>query len=47
MTRYLSGLCVAGLGLCGGGWLVVAAAAFGGGSEIGRASCRERVLYTV
>jgi hypothetical protein len=30
MTRYLSGLCVAGLGLCGGGWLVVAAAAFGG-----------------
>ena len=30
MTRYLSGLCVAGLGLCGGGWLIVAAAAFGG-----------------
>lgn len=30
MTRYLSGLCVAGLGLCGGGWLVVAAEAFGG-----------------
>lgn len=30
MTRYLSGLCVAGLGLCGGGWLVVAAVAFGG-----------------
>ena len=32
MTRYLSGLCVAGLGLCGGGWLVVAAVAFGGES---------------
>ena len=31
MTRYLSGLCVAGLGLCGGGWLV-AAVAFGGES---------------
>jgi hypothetical protein len=30
MSRYLSGLCVAGLGLCGGGWLVVAAVAFGG-----------------
>jgi hypothetical protein len=30
MTRYLSGLCVAGLGVCGGGWLLVAAAAFGG-----------------
>jgi hypothetical protein len=30
MTRYLSGLCVAGLGLCGGGWLLVAVAAFGG-----------------
>jgi hypothetical protein len=36
MTRYLSGLCVAGLGLCGGGWLVVAAVAFGGESA-GRA----------
>jgi hypothetical protein len=36
MTRYLSGLCVAGLGLCGGGWLVVAAMAFGGESA-GRA----------
>ena len=36
MTRYLSGLCVAGLGLCGGGWLVVAALAFGGESA-GRA----------
>jgi hypothetical protein len=32
MTRYLSGLSVAGLGLCGGGWLVVAALAFGGES---------------
>jgi hypothetical protein len=32
MTRYLSGLCVAGLGLCAGGWLVVAAVAFGGKS---------------
>src|SRR5579863_7615127 len=32
MTRYLSGLCVAALGLCGGGWLVVAALAFGGES---------------
>jgi hypothetical protein len=32
MTRYLSGLCVAGLGLCGGCWLVVAAVAFGGES---------------
>ena len=32
MSRYLSGLCVAGLGLCGGGWLVVAAVAFGGES---------------
>jgi hypothetical protein len=30
MIRYLSGLCVAGLGLCGGGWLVVAVMAFGG-----------------
>ena len=30
MSRYLSGLCVAGLGLCGGSWLVVAAVAFGG-----------------
>jgi hypothetical protein len=30
MTRYLSGLCVAGLGLCGGGWLIVATEAFGG-----------------
>jgi len=38
MTRYLSGLCVAGLGLCGGGWLVVAALAFGGesGGRAGR-----------
>jgi hypothetical protein len=32
MTRYLSGLCVAGLGLCGGGWLIVAAVALGGES---------------
>src|ERR1035438_4660715 len=32
MTRYLSGLCVAGLGLCGGGWLIVAAVVFGGES---------------
>ena len=31
MTRYLSGLCVAVLGLCGGGWLVVAGLAFAGG----------------
>ena len=30
MNRYLSGLCVAGLGLCAGGWLIVAAVAFGG-----------------
>jgi hypothetical protein len=29
MTRYLSGLCVAGLGLCAGGWLVVTTVAFG------------------
>ena len=38
MTRYLSGLCAAGLGLCGGGWLVVAALAFGGepGGRAGR-----------
>ena len=38
MTRYLSGLCVGGLGLCGGGWLVVAALAFGGesGGRAGR-----------
>ena len=36
MARYLSGLCVAGLGLCGGGWLIVAAVAFGGESA-GRA----------
>jgi hypothetical protein len=38
MTRYLSGLCVAGLGVCGGGWLVVAAVAFGGmdGGDAGR-----------
>lgn len=32
MTRYLSGLCVAGLGLCGGCWLIVVAVAFGGES---------------
>jgi hypothetical protein len=37
MIRYLSGLCVAGLGLCGGGWLAVAAAAFGGGARTSRA----------
>ena len=37
MTRYLSGLCVAGLGLCGGGWLIVAAAAFGGAGAGGGA----------
>jgi hypothetical protein len=38
MTRYLSGLCVAGLGLCGGGWLIVATAAFGvaGGGSAGK-----------
>ena len=38
MTRYLSGLCVAGLGVCGGGWLVVSAVAFGGmdGGNAGR-----------
>lgn len=36
MARYLSGLCVSVLGLCGGGWLVVAAVAFGGESA-GRA----------
>jgi hypothetical protein len=36
MTRYLSGLCVAGLGLCGGGWLM-AAVAFGGGGNLSRA----------
>src|ERR1700722_9258736 len=35
MTRSLSGLCVAGLGLCGGGWLVVAAVAFGGADGSG------------
>lgn len=29
MTRYLSGLCVAGVGLCGGAWLVMAAVVFG------------------
>jgi hypothetical protein len=33
MIRYLSGLCVAGLGLCGGGSLVVVAVAFGGGTR--------------
>jgi hypothetical protein len=32
MTRYLSGLGVAGLGLCGGGWLIAAVVAFGGES---------------
>jgi hypothetical protein len=32
MTRYLAGLCVAGLGLCGGGGLIVATVAFGGES---------------
>jgi hypothetical protein len=37
MARYLSGLCVAGLGLCGGGWLTVAAVAFGGGGRLSRA----------
>jgi hypothetical protein len=36
MTRYLSGLCVAGLGLCGGGWLM-AAVAFGGSGRLSRA----------
>jgi len=38
MTRYVSGLCVAGLGLCGGGWLIVATAAFGvaGGGSAGK-----------
>jgi hypothetical protein len=29
VTRYLSGLVVAGLGLCGGGWLIVTALAVG------------------
>lgn len=38
MTRYLSGLCVAGLGLCGGGWLVLAAVAFGSGAPASRAA---------
>lgn len=33
MIRYLSGLCVAGLGLCAGGWLV-AVVAFGGGARV-------------
>ena len=44
MTRYLSGLCVAGLGLCGGGWLVVAAVAFGGriGGRAGRVNLADR-----
>jgi hypothetical protein len=28
--RYLSGLCVATLGLCAAGWLALAAAGFGG-----------------
>ena len=37
MTRYLSGLCVAGVGLCGGAWLVMAAVVFGGqGREAAR-----------
>ena len=36
MTRYLSGLCVAGLGLCGGGWLIVATVAFGGDGDAGK-----------
>jgi hypothetical protein len=30
MGRYLSGLCAAGLGLCGGGWLIVTAVLVGG-----------------
>jgi len=30
MSRYLSGLCAAGLGLCGGGWLIVTAVLLGG-----------------
>jgi hypothetical protein len=30
VKSYLSGLCVAGLGLCGGGWLIMAALAFPG-----------------
>jgi hypothetical protein len=30
MVRYLSGLCAAGLGLCGGGWLIVTAVLLGG-----------------
>ncbi len=30
MGRYLSGLCAAGLGLCGGGWLIVTAVLLGG-----------------
>lgn len=30
MARYLSGLCVAGVGLCGGGWLIVTTVLVGG-----------------
>jgi hypothetical protein len=30
MARYLSGLCAAGLGLCGGGWLIVTTVLLGG-----------------
>jgi hypothetical protein len=43
MTRYLSGLCVAGLGVCGGGWLVVAAVAFSGADGGGADSDAGRV----
>ena len=38
MTRYLSGLCVAGLGLCRGGLLAVAGFAGLFGVTIGRVS---------
>jgi hypothetical protein len=41
MTRYLSGLCVAGLGLCAGSGLVVAAVAFDG--QNGRAGYAHKV----
>jgi hypothetical protein len=59
MTRYLSGLCVAGLGLCGGGWLIVATVAFGGagggagkvnlatGAGLALASCAALVAWAV
>jgi hypothetical protein len=39
MGRYLSGLCAAGLGLCGGGWLIVTAVLVGGAPSDATLGC--------